>query len=307
MTKIREKSNKNDQIDLYQALRIILEFYILEKEYKLFKLKEDFIECARNTGSQERRSRTLDFKHFNKFVEKNFPTAKEQQIVRCYRKAWSLLASDVTYESFVCAAVEEGLFLQEIRVGSDNPPENVLTIHNLRNKQFYGTHKGAISQLISNQEYKFGWLKEIIVSNGNIILQEKFKDFEKFQKNNMTQNNRETAFYQGDLISYITNFMVDLVKMIDCHKLVNIQFLSTKNLPYHDQEMLDKINVFFVRIISSFMTGTNEVVYEVKNKYDIAKVEKLQKWFRRENLRAIFRNINYKLNLSKPELTHCAN
>lgn len=98
-----------ESVDIYYSLRIILEFYMLEKQHKILIMREQwrtwnqkYSENIQNPESVGDHFKShFSYSNFSKFIDRNFyGQISEHQKVRCYRKAFTFGNGLIEFPSF---------------------------------------------------------------------------------------------------------------------------------------------------------------------------------------------------------------
>jgi hypothetical protein len=113
-------------IDAYFVLRILLEFYRVERKNRLKMLRETFGACQ---SLQSNGKFGVSFKNFKKIFEINFPKASDLEVPNPHRSKMCTLYRDshmlggggVTAETFFAAATESDFFLQWLQLKTLTP------------------------------------------------------------------------------------------------------------------------------------------------------------------------------------------
>lgn len=118
---IREKVvNKNNGrcsfIEAGIVLRILLEFYRIERRNRFKLLKETFLAASSVNGLSGKFC--IAFPAFRKILLMNFPESTDSEIASLYREAYSLGTGSVTIDSFYVAALDSNYFLKYLQLNS---------------------------------------------------------------------------------------------------------------------------------------------------------------------------------------------
>lgn len=116
---LRERSrvkNNRQVIDSGFVLRILLEFYRIERRNRYKYLREAFI-ASSSIGANSGKL-CINFFNFRKILEMTFPDLSDTEIAELYRNSYSVGLGAVTADSFFAVATEFNLFIKFLRIPS---------------------------------------------------------------------------------------------------------------------------------------------------------------------------------------------
>lgn len=136
--KLSEKAKlKNNHllIDSAFVLRLLLEYYRLERKQKLRIIKNLFI-LLPNELKIKRKIAINSFKAFKMLIEKNTPNCTEIEKAELFRECWQVGLGEITPEIFFTVLTENNFFISSLKLKSFlNLPVNISP--NLLNKEDY--------------------------------------------------------------------------------------------------------------------------------------------------------------------------
>ena len=112
LKKRSEEKGRFIQIDAYFALRVTLEFYILEKQAKVEQINKVFHKHMKILRHK------MSFVDFKKFVRNcfsdNFIT--DSECLHLFRLTWSIGDGKITFDSFMAASTEMAIFVKQLNM-----------------------------------------------------------------------------------------------------------------------------------------------------------------------------------------------
>lgn len=107
--------NEKELIEGGFILRVLLEFYRLEKKNRYKLLKEAFIA---NSAMGSSGKFSISFPAFKKILMVNFAESTETEVSQLYREAYSIGQGSVTIDIFYAAANDSNYFLKYLQLNS---------------------------------------------------------------------------------------------------------------------------------------------------------------------------------------------
>lgn len=234
-------------------MRLILQFYIQEKQVYLEKLKISFAEASIMGGKNL--DANLNFLEFRDFIDNSFKTINALETSQVYRVAWNLGNGTVSFSSFLSAAYIHRIFLREIQM--ENSATLSLSHVETKISQEMGSYmlSDEMSELLKPMEE----LVYILYDEGGYIGNPHHLDccqkLTEFMNNTLVFNSREEIIYQGDKLNLIVNIWISLLKSV-----VTLRTVSLESAKFNRPVIGRKSEVLRDEILNQFkrfMKGVN--------------------------------------------------
>lgn len=124
---IKEKIHQNNPkglqlIDSGFVLRVMLEFYRIERKNRYRLLKEAFVSSSTLNANGKF---SVPFYNFRKIMNLSYPECAALEVSTLYRECYSLGQGQVTVDTFYTLAAESGLFIRQMKLPSFLVPQPV--------------------------------------------------------------------------------------------------------------------------------------------------------------------------------------
>ena len=201
--KMSEKSKRKgakSYIDSAFVLRVLLEYYRLERIDKYYLLEELFNSKLHKEDDKE----TVSYENFKKILQFNWPQVTDLECCELFRECWGVGQGTVNAEVFFVVANENKFFIKTLKVPSimsfEENPKEINPYESIRNK-FY--------ELFNMVKDKIQGVEEIISGFGLEMLDEKFRKMVKIIQAEFQMPSEE--FKE----KFISNFSLDFEYLLN--------------------------------------------------------------------------------------------
>jgi len=224
-------------IDMNFALRIVLEFYVLEKRIYLASLRTVFSEMSRLSSFQSAEG-GISMVYFAKLMELNFPHVSPVEICGMYRKAWSLGQGACTFDAFVAAANEEGWFVGNLKMESlhltpdgsellDRFTKRLSNVEAVRKKHtvyrdLYTDLQSDFDNMLNKHTSKILKISTILRSSFSPEIQRLAKELVGAVKEGLIEDERSTPVHMSDKLNYLCELASKLITFAKTTRAIDV-------------------------------------------------------------------------------------
>ena len=232
LNKIEDNTILNSQavrvVDAYLALRIVLQFFKQEKKLYLGKLKKSWGKHSiLGEGDLET---NLTFFEFRSFIRDSFRKVTELQTSELFRLAWSFGNGTVTFTSFLSAAYERNIFLQELML--ENSASMLLAHAKTFVKHKVDSNKldEHMNQVLKPAEEDLYKIRKQSFGYGNVHYTAQTVKLIEIMNNTTRFVARKEVIYQGDKLNLIIEVWISILKCIGARRSVYLEASKYGNI-----------------------------------------------------------------------------
>ena len=168
-SKLADKSKRKgpqNYIDSAFVLRVLLEYYRLERVDKFYLLEELFNSKLHKEDDKE----TVSFENFKKILQFNWPQLTDLEICELFRESWGVGQGSVNAEAFFTVANENKFFIKTMKI-----PSIMSFEENPNNSNPYDKIRTNFFENYALIKDKIEGIEEIFAGFGLEMLDERFK------------------------------------------------------------------------------------------------------------------------------------
>lgn len=280
-SKLADKSKRKGPrmfIDGAFVLRILLEYYRLERIDKFYLLEELFKAKMHKEEDRE----TVSFENFKKIIQFNWPQITDLETAELFRETWGIGQGGVTAEAFFTLASENRFFIKTMKLpsvvffGENLPLER--NLYEIVRKEFF--------ILFESMKNKVSDFDEIIDYLGLEMLEEKFRRMIKTIQADFQMPSEE--FKE----KFISHFFIDFIYLLNTILKISKQNEIVENPLKEIDFMKNKEEFKILGGISKEITKSESLRLIKENSY----ARKIQKAFKKKknmknNVAQVVRNV----------------
>lgn len=283
-SKLSEKSKRKGRkifIDSAFTLRILLEYYRLERVDKFYLLEELFSSKLHKEDEKE----TVNFENFKKIIQFNWPQITDLETAELFRESWGIGQGSVNSESFFAVANENKFFIKTLKL-----PSLMIFDENMDKfiKNPYDTVRSVFFEQFSLIKQRIEILEGVISGLGLEILEERFRRMMKSIYSDFQMPTEEMRE------KYISHFMNEFLYLV--HSVLKI--LNSGEImqdPLKEVEFLSKKEQFKSLSEKIREIWKEDILREIRENTIAKKIQKMVKGKKNQkNLlgQVVMKNIN---------------
>lgn len=286
-SKLSEKCKRKGPqilIDGAFVLRVLLEYYRLERIDKFYLLEELFNAKMHKEDEKE----TVSFENFKKIIQFNWPQITDLETSELYRETWGIGQGAVNAEAFFTLANESRFFIKTLKLPSLMAFDEISTETNP-----YEKVRKEFFEIYALIKTKIPSLEEIICYPGLEIMEEKFRKMIKTIQSDFQIPSEELKekFISHFIVefSYLLKlfFKINKNHQILQNPLKEIEFLKSKE----DFQNASKIIIDIVQKDNLRLITENSYARKIQKAFKTKKNQKLG-----SNITQIAKNIKKQTN-----------